>query len=719
MRRVVLVFLTLAALASAQTPAPPSAPAAAGSYAVGSYKDLKYPPLPQIKVPEPTQFTLSNGMRVFLLENHELPLISGLVMVRTGNLFDPADKHGLSQVMAEVMRSGGTGSSGGNAAKTGDQIDEELEDVAGSVESSMDETSASVSFSALKESSDKVLNVFHDVLTNPEFRQDKIDLSLLQMRSAIARRNDDAEGIPGRELSSILYGRDTPYGWQIQYADLDHITRADLIAFYKRYYFPKNLMLAVYGDFTTAEMRDKLEKLFGSWTAEQPPVPAFPAVTAKPTPGVYFGEKPDITQTFFAIGHLGGTLRDKDYAALQVAANILGEGFTSRLVSQIRTKLGYAYNIAAMWNANFDHPGVFEITGSTKSASTVEALQAINAELNKMRTAEVTPRELDEAKQGVLNAFVFFFDSPAKTLSRVMRYEYFGYPKDFLFQYQKAIESVTRADVLRVAKQYFHPEELATVAVGNTKEIGKPLTTLGKVTALDLTIPEPKAPAAASASAGPANEASVALGRQLLERAQQAMGGADKLAAIKDSQSTRELTMTAGNLKVKQLNLYLAPGYLRQEQQLPFGKMIAFTDGKSGWLAAPPQGITPMSIDVIRQAQGVIFRDLPGLMLSSNNPARKVNAAGENTVEITAAEGQKVKVDFDPATGLPLRETYASGMAGATVVESLSDWRDAGNGLKLPFKTVLEQNGQKVGDSTAIEFKFNVGLTAEELGKRP
>ena len=129
-------------------------------------------------------------MRVFLLEDHELPLIRGLALVRTGNLFDPSDKRGLSQVMADVLRSGGTKS------KTGDQIDEELENIAGSVESGMDETSASVSFSGLKETADQVLAFFKDVLTNPEFRQDKLDLTLTQYRSAIARRNDDARRHP-------------------------------------------------------------------------------------------------------------------------------------------------------------------------------------------------------------------------------------------------------------------------------------------------------------------------------------------------------------------------------------------------------------------------------------------------------------------------------------------------------------------------------------------
>jgi zinc protease len=484
-RRTFFFALFVASVAAAQSPAN-------RVQQVPSYKDLKYPALPAVRIPEPATFTLSNGMRVFLLEDHELPLIQGFALVHTGNLFDPPDKRGLSGVMADVLRSGGTKS------KTGDVIDEELENIAASVESGMDETNATVSFSGLKETADSVLSIFKDVLTDPEFRQDKIDLVLSQVRSGIARRNDEPNGIAERELMSLLYGRDTPYGWNIEYEHLDRIHRDDLQQFYRRYYFPKNIILAVYGDFAIAEMKDKLEKLFAGWTVEQPPVPPFPAVTAKPAPGIYLAEKTDVTQTFFSIGELGGTFRDKDYAALQVAANILGSGFTSRLVSQIRTKLGYAYEIGSAWAANYNHPGTFRITASTKSNSTTETLEAISTELSKLRSSEVTQQELDTAKQAVLNSFVFFFDSPAKTLNRVLRYEYFGYPKDFLFQYQKAISAVTRADVLRVAQERFRPENLTIVAVGNPKDFGKPLTALGKVNSIDLTIPEPK-PAASNA----------------------------------------------------------------------------------------------------------------------------------------------------------------------------------------------------------------------------
>ncbi len=185
-------------------------------------------------------------MKVYLLEDHELPIVSGAVRVRTGNLFEPADKVGLASITGTVMRSGGT------AAKTGDQLDEELENIAASVESDIGEIQR-IRFLLRHEREYRrsAWASFKDVLTAPEFRQDKIDLAKSELRSGIARRNDDAHGIAEREFADIVYGKDTPYGWQIEYATLDRIKRDDIVAFYKRYYFPANMLMAVWGDFST------------------------------------------------------------------------------------------------------------------------------------------------------------------------------------------------------------------------------------------------------------------------------------------------------------------------------------------------------------------------------------------------------------------------------------------------------------------------------------
>ena len=302
---------------------------------------MKYPPLGKVKIPKPEIFTLSNGMKVYLLEDHELPLVSGRVVVRTGNLFDPKEKQGLAEITGMALRTGGT------TKLTGEQLDEKLENMAASIEGSILESSGSANFSCLKENTGTVLDLFHDVVTDPAFRDDKVELAKTQIKSSISRRNDDASGIAQRELYRIVYGPETPYGGEEEYDTIDAVKRDDVVAFYKRYFFPKNLILSVYGDFDSAAMKQRLETVFGGWKAEEPPVPPFPKVDAAADPGIFFVSKADVTQTFIQMGHLAGELHDKDFPALSVASDVFGGGFSSRLFREIRTRLGYAYAVGA------------------------------------------------------------------------------------------------------------------------------------------------------------------------------------------------------------------------------------------------------------------------------------------------------------------------------------------------------------------------------------
>jgi zinc protease len=685
------VLLACASVAFAQTPVP-------------SYKALKYPPLRDIRIPNVATFTLSNGIRLYLLEDHELPTLRGFALIRTGNLFETKDKIGLAGITGDVMRSGGT------HAKTGDQIDEQLENIAASVETRIEESYGQVQFSTLKNSTDEVLGVFHDVLAQPEFRQDKIDLAKTQYRSSISRRNDDAAGIAQREFTNIVYGKNTPYGWQMEYETLDRIQRADIQAFYQRYFFPANTIIAISGDFLVDDMRAKLEKLFSDWTVKRDPVPPFPPVDKTPHPGVFLAVKTNVTQTNFMLGQLGGQLNDKDYAALEVMGDILGGSFRSRLFRKVRTDLGLAYNISADWGANYDHPGSFQIGGSTKSASTIEAIEASLAELGKMRTQEVTKDELDMAKQSVVNSFVFNFDTPAKILQRLVIYDYYGYPKDFIYQYRKAVLAVTPADILRVARERIDPKQLTVVAVGNPKEFGGKLADLGMpVSDLDISIPEPKGQTASD-------------GRELFKQVQTATGGADKLAAIKDVRQTlnMQFAATSGGLKSAQVNYWVFTGTFRQENTLPFGKVVAYSDGKSGWLHSP-QGMMPLGGPQLKQVQSEIFRNYIGLLQSDRSPDRSISLSGPDTLTISNKEGESVEVKIDPETKLISSESYKQEQPGgppSAVTIAFSDFREV-DGLKLPFKLTLSQGDKKVGEAVVSEYQLNSGVKPEDLAKQP
>lgn len=670
-----------------------------------SWKDLKFPPLGKVKIPKPETFTMSNGMKVYLLEDHELPLVSGRVLVRTGNLFDPKDKRGLAEITGMVMRSGGT------SKLTGDELDEKLENMAASVESSILESSGSAGFSCLKENTSTVLGLFRDVVTDPAFREDKLDLAKTQIKSAISRRNDDASGIAQRELYRIVYGSDTPYGGEEEYDTINAVKRDDVVAFYKRYFFPANMILSVYGDFDSASMKQQLETLFGSWKAAEPKAPPFPKVDAAADPGIFFVSKPDVTQTFIQMGHLGGELRDKDFPALSVAADVFGGGFSSRLFREIRTRLGYAYAVGADWGANYDHPGVFNISVSTKAKTTTETIQAILKILDQMRTSEVTDEELKIAKDSVLNSLVFAFERPSSTLNRLITYDYYDYPADFLTQYEKAIAQVTKADVLRVSKEYFQPSKLSIIAVGNEKLFGEPLTALNiPVKPLDVSIPPPHGQTAT------ANSQTRAAGEALLAKAASFLGGADKLTALHDVTAVEDATMHTpqGDMKMTVKSQGILPGVFREQQNRGTVAITLFVSPDTGWVHTP-KGTQELPSQAQQQIRGQVSRQFVAL-LKEIATGKNAVLAGDGKVQIKTATGEPVTLAVDPTTGSIASMSYTD--EGGSTIEKFSNWREV-SGIKLPFQSDVFKDGKAVQSATVQEMQINTNLTAEELSKQP
>jgi zinc protease len=686
-----------------KAPAPPAGPASA----VG----LKFPPLREIQPPKIEKVTLSNGMKVLLVESHELPTVRGVAMVRTGNLFDPADKVGLASVTGAAIRSGGT------KGKTGEELDEQLENIAATVESGIGESYGTVSFSCLRENTAEVVAVFAGILTAPEFRDEKIDFEKSQLRSGITRRNDEYSAISKREFTALLFGRDTSYGWNIEYQTLDRIQRADVLAFYKRYFFPSNVTLGVIGDFDPADMKSLLERTFSGWTVTQPEVPPFPDTKKTPTPGAFVAVKTGGNQTSFAVGELGGKLNDPDYPALDVMAGILGGGFQSRLFREVRSKQGFVYSISAEWSPGYNQPGIFQISGSTKSGSTVATFKSILVELQKMRTEEVTPAELETAKQTVLNGFIFHFDSPAKTLNRLLLDTYFNYPSDFLFRYQKAVAAVTAADVVRVSRKYLKLDDLTWLAVGNPKEFIAPLDSFGlPVKEIDIKIPEPKD---SDFSNNPANQAT---GKALLKKVQQALGGVEKLSAISDLtiKNITQLDPSAGGLRAEQINQWLTPKYFRQEAKYPFGTVSVYFDGKAGWINSA-QATVPLPEMQRLQMSSELFRTWVPLMLSDRDSDRKVVLVADGLIEISDGSGNSVRIAIDPTTNLPTKEEYQikqpNGPA-ASLATTLADFQPVA-GVLFPRKMTLLQSGKKAADVTVADIQVNTGLKANLLGRQP
>jgi predicted Zn-dependent peptidase len=441
---------------------------------------FEFPPLNPIKMPDIRRVELANGLKVFLVEDHDFPTIDIRAVVRIGSIYEPAEKIGLGALTGTVLRSGGT------ELKTGDDIDRELESLAATVETYIGQSSGGFVSSMLKEDVDRVLAILIDILMNPAFREDKIELAKIQQRSETSRRNDEVEGITRREFGKLIYGATSPYARHPEYATINAITRADIIRFYKRGFHPNNTIMTVWGDFETEEMVDKLAKTLGTWPKGTPDIPLQPKVTYDYKYTVNFIDKPDVNQSNISLGHIGGLMNNSDYPALSVMNNILS---WERMFKKIRTDEGLAYSVWGTYGASYKRPGVFSCAAQTKSESTVYAIELMLEEIRRITKEEVNDDELAKAKDRYLNTFVFNFDSKAKIVNRLMIYAYNGYPMDFMETIRSGVEKVTKADVLRVAKKYLRPDKVQILVVGNKDAFDKPLSSLGEVNVIDIKIP--------------------------------------------------------------------------------------------------------------------------------------------------------------------------------------------------------------------------------------
>jgi zinc protease len=457
------------------------------------WQQINIPPLPPFHPQVPKRIVLPNGLVIFLQEDHELPLIDGVARIRGGSRSEPAAKVGLVDLYGEVWRTGGT------KTQTGDQFDDYLEIRAAKVETSGNFDSTSISWSCLKADFDDVFKVFDDLLRGPEFRADKLDLAQKEYFDAISRRNDEVDGIAGREAAKLAYGPQNPYARVAEYGTVAAVSRQDLLDWHHTYVHPNNIILGIVGDFDATAMEARLRQTFGAW----PKGPAPQEVKVDPAPakpGYYLIQKEDVNQSSINMVGVGIRRDNPDYYAVRVFNEAFGGGFSSRLFRKIRTEKGLAYGVGGGVGTAFDHPGMVRLTMGTKSGTTLESIQALDEQIDDVAKHPISEVEIKSAKDSILNSFIFNLDSPDKILRERMAYEFYGYPQDYLEKFREGVEKVTQADVARAATRYLHKEKLAVLVVGNPAEFDKALSSLGPVTNIDITIPpppgEPPGPAA-------------------------------------------------------------------------------------------------------------------------------------------------------------------------------------------------------------------------------
>jgi zinc protease len=432
---------------------------------------LSFPPL-AFHVPKVQKLVLPNGIRLFLREDHELPLLEVTAMVRAGTIGDPAQKTGLGGIFATVLRTGGT------AGRSPEALDAELEGMAADLSAASDTYATVLNLSLRADDEEKGLAILADILRRPAFSPQRLAVTRQQVVEGIRRENDQPGPVARRALMHALYG-EHPLGRTPTVKTVGAVTRDDLVDYHKRFFHPNNLWLGISGDFDRTALLKVLKKYFGNWPQEKFEPQKIPPIKGGHPPLVQVATK-DIPQTTILMGDLGIDKSNPDQYAVRVMNFILGGGgFNSRFMREIRSDRGLAYSTYSYFQIGRYLPGPFIAGCETKTVSTMQVVELMRKIQEGLRREPVTAEELQVARQSLINSFVFAFTDSHDIVTQTMRLDFYGYPPDYLETYRDRIAAVTAKDVLSAARKYLHPERQNIVLVGNESRFEAPPAALG------------------------------------------------------------------------------------------------------------------------------------------------------------------------------------------------------------------------------------------------
>ncbi len=425
----------------------------------------KLGPTPEMHLPKIQRAELPNGLRVWLVENHKLPIIACNLVLFAGSERDPLNTPGLASLTASMLQEG-------TKSRTSLQIADEIDRIGASMRVSSQSDFVSVSLDCLTKHFDAALDVYADVLTRATFPEKEFSRVKNERLTSLLQQKDRPTVIASLAFSRILYGANHPYGNDISGTEqsVKGLTREDLVKFYGTYYRPNSATLIVYGDASMETLLPKITNMFASWLkAEVPVVQSFPTPQVD-TRKVYLIDKPGAPQSEIRIGFPALARTSPDFFPVNLMNLVLGGQFSSRLNSNIRERRGFSYGVRSAFQFT-RMPGPFMASGGVHSAKTDSSLQEFLREIDLMREKGLSAVELEFAKNRTKGVFATGFESPQQIAGALVNLVVYKLPDDYFVNYLKNVDAVTLADVQRVAQKYLDTSRMAMVVVGDTKVI--------------------------------------------------------------------------------------------------------------------------------------------------------------------------------------------------------------------------------------------------------
>ena len=639
------------------------------------------------------EFTLANGMKVYVIENHKLPTIS----YSLGFDIDPiveGKKAGYLSVTGDLIEAG-------TKNRTKAQLDEEVDFMGASVGA----YASGLFASGLSKYNSKILDIMADMTLNPLMPQSELERKITETLTGLKASETDADAIMGNVKGMIFYGKNHPYGEFVTKETVKAITLEDCKNHYNTYFKPNNALLTIVGDITLEDAKKLVTEKFGNWKKGEVPTHTYSAPAKPSSPQVYVINKDGAVQSNISIGNtVSLKLGDADYEAVKVLNNIFGSGFSGRLFQNLREDKEYTYGAYGGVSSN-KLVGSFNSSAKVRNSVTDSAVEQFLYEINRIRTEKVIAVDIQNAKNYIAGTFAQGLESPRTIASFAAAIDEYKLDKDYYKNYLKRIDAVTADDILRVAKKYMTPNNINIVVVGEASEIGSKLERFGTVNYLDKEGNKVNAPGAIEIPEG-------VTGTTVIQNYITAIGGEEKIKAVKTLVSEFGMKMQGMDILIKKSQS--APNKSFSSVSIPAMGMVmqkSVFNGTKGYTEAQGK-VTPMTAEAVLEAKAETI--IPELNYTENGiktnllSVKTVNGKPAYEVELITKSGEKSKTYFDFTTGLKVKESQVqSTPAGDMTIDAFyGDYKEVG-GVKFPHTMKQEAGPQKM-EMTAKSIKVNV-----------
>jgi zinc protease len=676
-------------------------------------------PAQALKLPPLRRFKLGNGLRVLVLPDQQLPLVSVRLLLQAGAIDEPATKVGLAEFTASMLRQGTT-------RMTADVLSRTVDSAGAGVSANSDYELTSVSCSGRKQSTKLCLQLVADLVQRPTFPKKEMGEIRDRLMSAIKQMRDDPDSLASAHLDNLLYGDDHPAGRPMTEASLQRISREDLLAFHKRRYVPGAAILAISGDVNPAKLERLLRGTFNRWRGR--PAPARTITPVKDPPAglkVLLVDKPDLSQSFLALGHAGIRRTHPDRDAVRVMNYVLGGGgFSSRLMETVRAKGGKTYGISSAFDAATDD-GSFSVASFTKNDQIVQLIELVRDELKRLHSSPPTAAEITAAKGKIAGGFPIRLKTAAALAAELTRAQLRGLPDSYVVEFPLRVDRQSAQQIAAAARAHVRPGHLIAAVVGKAAEVA-PLLRRAKIPFEQVSYLDPisardrrQLTTELKVTITPA-EAKIA--RAALTRALRAAGGRARLAKIKTLRLQGTVGVGApGNIqRGRYTALYALPDHMRLLLEIPpigYAQVLA---GDKAFIQVGPQR-KDLPGHVVQRMKAVLWRDpilLPLHALGEGVRARRsIDAAlkqkkGWLAIELFPPAGGALTMVLDRKTHHLLQIRHRN-RQGRTLVTEMGGHKKV-SGVMVPH-TITAVIGAKRQSVNFKQVEINPRLSKSEI----